>query len=565
MKINTNDVQSLTDLGGAGNESKLINDTQIYVTANSINTTLYAAIVAAQVGGGGSSAIIVLPTGNTYDMTSTQTDSRIVHTQANSCVYKLPAANGSTIKTFTFQHQGVVPTGSTVVTVGASNNLFYFYRGSTTYTATLTQTTYTYAALATELQTRMNAQDSNSYVVTFDLTNRYFKITGSAAFQLKMATNTTNSCSIIMGFEVADTASATTQLGMRLDNVVIIRPNTSNAIQYRGNLVENPGYIMLDRKGISVKITNIDSTTWVVDRMVNQNHEKNSTMGSDKDVAIVGRDVWVTKATGGTARSHIAGFTLNGFGYICDGTTGSNSNEVNQYNDSANTWATKATGGSARAYLSGFTLNGYGYICDGYIAGNSNEVNQYNDAANTWATMATAGTARNGVAGFAFNGYGYNFGGLVVSTKYNEVNQYNDSANTWATMATCGTARCYLAGFSLNGYGYACDGYDNVSTYYNEVNQYNDSANTWTTKALGGTSRQSPTSFSLNGYGYICDGNTTAVSNEVNQYSDSYNTWTTKALAGTARNGVGSFALNGYGYVCDGITGSVTNEVNQYN
>ena len=567
-KLQNDDFQTSTQAGGIAN---LTDDGKIYITANGINQTLSAAITSNALG---SSAPTVLSNSavNSYSMISMAGNTIIRHTATGGCTYQLPTAVVGT--KFFFINESTNPTGATVITIDGTNNKIDFYT-TTAKVATLASATYNHGSsgvsgtLGTQIKTQMDSADGvGTYTITFDYTNKIYtatRSTGTFYFLFATGSNVGVTSRFVMGFLGVDGSAALSQVGFSLLNEVRIQPYSGQQIYWRNQLAINPGYVAIRRRGVTVSITAVTTTTWEVEQVTGTDHLKNTTIGDTRQVAIVGKDVWVTKATGGTARSHIAGFTLNGFGYICDGTTGSNSNEVNQYNDSANTWATKATGGSARAYLSGFAFNSYGYICDGYIAGNSNEVNQYNDAANTWATMATAGTARNGVAGFAFNGYGYNFGGLVVSTKYNEVNQYNDSANTWATMATCGTARCYLAGFSLNGYGYACDGYDNASTYYNEVNQYNDSANTWTTKALGGTSRQSPTSFSLNGYGYICDGNTTAVSNEVNQYSDSYNTWTTKALAGTARNGVGSFALNGYGYVCDGITGSVTNEVNQYN
>jgi len=65
-------------------------------------------------------------------------------------------------------------------------------------------------------------------------------------------------------------------------------------------------------------------------------------VGIPQFVAGTGAGYWTTKATGGTARIMLTGFSLNGFGYICDGDS---SNEVNQYNDTTDAWATKATGG----------------------------------------------------------------------------------------------------------------------------------------------------------------------------------------------------------------------------
>lgn len=53
-KIQNEDVKSVTDLTNAGSDqSHLINDDKVYVKANSINSTLNAAIVAGTIGGGG--------------------------------------------------------------------------------------------------------------------------------------------------------------------------------------------------------------------------------------------------------------------------------------------------------------------------------------------------------------------------------------------------------------------------------------------------------------------------------------------------------------------------------
>jgi len=280
----------------------------------------------------------------------------------------------------------------------------------------------------------------------------------------------------------------------------------------------------------------------------------------------VGGGYWSTKAGAGTARHYVAGFSLNGFGYVCNGYTGAAaSSEVNQYNDSANTWTTKAGGGTARYGLAGFSLNGFGYICDGATSGGvySSLVDQYNDITNAWASRANGGTARANLSGFSLNGFSYISSGLPAAVS-SEVNQYNDTANTWSTKAGAGTARRGPAGFSLNGFGYTCNGFAAANS--SEVNQYNDSANTWTTKAGGGTARYNLTGFSLKGFGHICNGIAAAASSEVNQYNDAANIWSTKAGGGTARQDLAGFSLNEFGYICNGLVTPSTyySEVNQY-
>ena len=547
------------------NNNQLPNDTKFYVATNSINTTLYQSIISQTLSTPASPVVVTNSTVDTYSMASTASNSLIVHAYTGYAYYNLPTPSAGF--TVIFQNQQSIPSTSTNIVVSASNQTLYWTSNSTNYSANIaTGSTYTTATLATAITSAMNGAQSNSYTCTYSNTTQKFTIAegGSYTFKFTFATNTTNSARQLIGFLAVDGTLATSQVGNPMFPSMRIAPASGHSIKCGDSLVINPGYLDISRKGASVTLIGLDSTTWGVFDTVSEQSHKNTTLGAkSSDVAIVGRDVWVTKATGGTARSDLAGFSLNGYGYICDGYTGSYSNEVNQYNDSANTWATKATGGTARDQLAGFSLNGYGYICDGYNAVTSNEVNQYNDAANTWATMATGGTARTDLAGFSLNGYGYICDGY--STTYsNEVNQYNDSANSWATKATGGTAREGSGGFTLNGYGYICNG--TTGSYSNEVNQYNDSANTWTARAAGGTARVQPAGFSLNGYGYICNGQNPSSSNEVNQYNDSANAWITKATGGTARKGLGCFTLNGYGYICDGyIAGSYTNEVNQYN
>lgn len=282
------------------------------------------------------------------------------------------------------------------------------------------------------------------------------------------------------------------------------------------------------------------------------------------DPEILGGNVWITKATGGAARQGLAGFNVNGFGYICNGnTTGTAVNEINQYNDSANSWATKATGGTARDNLTGFRLNGFGYICCGFGAADSNEVNKYNDSANSWATKATAGTARYGLTGFDLNGFGYVCEGSYGIVYTNEVNQYNDSLDSW-TIKASGIARISPASFSLNGFGYVCNGYDNTNLS-NAIQQYNDVTNSWATKATGGTARYYLAGFSLNGLGYLCNGSSASgKSSEVDQYDNFANIWVIKAPGGTARQSPAGLGLNGFGYACNGFAASDSSEVNQY-
>lgn len=70
-KIQNEDVKSSAELASAGGtDAQLINDTKIYVTANTLNKTLAAAITAGDIGGGGSTFSTSSPAGNVATVTT---------------------------------------------------------------------------------------------------------------------------------------------------------------------------------------------------------------------------------------------------------------------------------------------------------------------------------------------------------------------------------------------------------------------------------------------------------------------------------------------------------------
>lgn len=563
MKLQNSSFKNEAEAGAA---SRLVSTEKIYVTANGLNKTLEEAIVALDLGGASVSPIITNSALNSYDMASTLSNTLIRHTANSGVMYQLPTAVAG--KKFFFINEGTIPTGGTVITVDSTNNKIDFNRGGNNFTATLVSATYNHGpsgvggTLGTQIKTQMDAADgSATYTVDFNETEKNYKVTGSATFFFKFltGTNVANTSRKLIGYLGLDGSAALVQVGMSMHNDVKIQSNTGDQIAFKNNLAITPGYLSLRKRGVMVAVTAIDATTWEVEQVTSNTHLKGSTIGDLREMNIVGRDTLVTKAVLPTAKYGAFGFSLNGYGYACNGFAGANTNEVVQYNDAANTWATKATGGIARSEGASFAMNGYGYICDGSTGSAVSNVDQYNDSANTWAAKAAGGTARNTMTGFSLNGFGYICNGALS----NEVNQYNDGTNVWTTKATGGTARYGLAGFMLNGYGYICNG--NTGSITNEVNQYNDSANTWTTKATGGSVRTLIIGFSSNGYGLIGYGTTGSNTNQVTQYNDSTNAWFNKATGGTARNTASSFSLNGFGYATGGSTGSNSNEVNQYN
>jgi len=99
--------------------------------------------------------------------------------------------------------------------VSAANNKLDFGEGGAEITATLTNATYTGAALATEIKTQLDAAAGSAltYTCTHDATTRKFTISAGGTFELKWNTGThkATDCSTLCGFSDAadDTGAAT--------------------------------------------------------------------------------------------------------------------------------------------------------------------------------------------------------------------------------------------------------------------------------------------------------------------------------------------------------------------
>jgi hypothetical protein len=98
------------------------------------------------------------------------------------------------------------------------NDKIYFNISSTDYTATISQSNYSTSALATEIQTKMNAQFAG-FTVTVDTTQKTFTISHSSSFSLTFSTNTTNSIASTIGFSNSDTSAATSQASDQVYNL----------------------------------------------------------------------------------------------------------------------------------------------------------------------------------------------------------------------------------------------------------------------------------------------------------------------------------------------------------
>jgi len=97
--------------------------------------------------------------------------------------------------------------------VSAANNKLDFGEGGAEITATLTNATYTGAALAAEIKTQLDAGGALTYTVTYSATTRKFTIAATGNFELKWNTGThkATDCSTLIGFsDAADKTGAAT-------------------------------------------------------------------------------------------------------------------------------------------------------------------------------------------------------------------------------------------------------------------------------------------------------------------------------------------------------------------
>ena len=120
-KLQNESFKSATEAGSA---DRLTGDSKIYCTANpgtgALNKTLYDAVVAGDLGSASVSPVISNAVLNTYDMTSTLTNSIIRHTAKSGVMYQLPTAVVG--KKFFFTNECVNPSGATVLTITLNFN-----------------------------------------------------------------------------------------------------------------------------------------------------------------------------------------------------------------------------------------------------------------------------------------------------------------------------------------------------------------------------------------------------------------------------------------------------------
>lgn len=327
--VQGSDVKTQSDVS---NINQLPNDDKFYVSANSINKTIRQAIIDGNLGSNTPSPIITNSTLDEYDMTGEANKTVMVHKYSSFAYYLLPTPSAGLI--YVFENEQDIPADGTNIIVGPTNNKIYWQSNSVDYDATLTTATYTKSTLATEIKTQMDASaDPNVFTVSWDQVGGKYSFTANTnTFKFMFSTNTTNSARKHLGLLEADGSLALIQYSECFWKEMRIKPATGHAIKFGSNIIENPGYIALSRKGVSITLMGVDTSTWVMFNSVEEQHRKNTTIGFEKDVALVGRDSWVSKAGGGVGRRGLTGFSLNGYGYIYGGDDGSLRSYVDQYN-----------------------------------------------------------------------------------------------------------------------------------------------------------------------------------------------------------------------------------------
>lgn len=238
-----------------------------------------------------------------------------------------------------------------------------------------------------------------------------------------------------------------------------------------------------------------------------------------------------------TARSFLAGFSLNGFGFSIAGRP--NVGTTERFDDSANTHTTR-TPCTARSELGGYSTRGFGFSTCGFTNTSVGTTERFEDESNTWTSRATA-AARRAVGAYSLNGFGFfesSGGGFVSPT----TQRFDDTANTHTNRQDLITFRYRLACYSMSGFGYSNGGAQGAGLYGN-VERFDDNANVHTDRATI-TPRRQLSGFSLNGFGYALGGAFGAGILGTNERFDEIsNTQTSRQPLGVPRYELAGYAI----------------------
>lgn len=150
---------------------------------------------------------------------------------------------------------------------------------------------------------------------------------------------------------------------------------------------------------------------------------------------------------------------------------------IERYNDLLNTQTLRTSNITPRTGLAGFSLNGYGFLCCGataIVAGlGTNE--RYEDISDS-ITLRASGASRRELAAYAMSGFGFTSGGWTNSI----TQRYDNLSDTYLGRAVLpDLVRHLLAGYSINDYGFVSCGWKNTNTVLSpDTIRLDDVANT---------------------------------------------------------------------------------------
>jgi N-acetylneuraminic acid mutarotase len=231
-------------------------------------------------------------------------------------------------------------------------------------------------------------------------------------------------------------------------------------------------------------------------------------------------NVWSQKADlPAIGRRYAVSFVLGNKGYLGTGMTSNNSNlkDFWEYDPLTNAWAQKADfGGTARKFAVAFSCINYGYILTGNDGTRRKDFWEYDPITDIWVQKPDfAGAARERAVGFSIGQKGYIGTGTTGSGELKEMWEWDQPTNTWLQRANFPpVGRVGAVGFSLNGKGIVGTGYGNGSRK-SDFWEFNPSLNGWTQLPGISITREHAVAFSLGGRGYVGTG--LATSNTYNE------------------------------------------------
>lgn len=269
---------------------------------------------------------------------------------------------------------------------------------------------------------------------------------------------------------------------------------------------------------------------------------------------------WTAKKSlpfGGSGTFGAAGFALNGKVYFAGGNI---SKFFIEYDPASDQWTQKANLPQTTTLWSrgtAFSINGKGYVCLGTDGTNFfNSLWQYDLATNQWqAKKPFPGAARVDISSFVINGKAYVVGGLDETQDLfqDEVWEYDPATDQWtkkqsypATSTTKGIINAFA--FAIGNKGYLSCGSDYTGPT-SKTYMYDPALDKWTPKAaFTGQPREGGAAFTINNIAWCGLGG----KNPVIAYKDFYKYDATTDSWSAA----GNFGGNGRAYVATASAGN---------